>query len=252
MPNPRGFSIKVFGVDGDFFEDGKNIPTHDIEFNSAPVIDLKDAKTTREIVELRLKHGYPAKRDTLYQALDKRPDGELQKARDNLKNTHLESTRFYSQTAYRFGDYVVKYSLIPDTDTQRQLAEETVNPDQHPSSILSEWLQNFHKNHDGQFLFQVQLLENLDEQPVENAGIEWDAEKYPWQAVAKLVIPKQDSFIYERVTFWQDHMRIDPFLGLKSFEPIGSSNRLRRVGKSISECVFSRSDKLTGTSVPCQ
>lgn len=233
MPNPRGFAIKVFGVQGEFFEDGEDIPTHDIEFNSTPAIDLRDAKTTREIVELRIKHGYPNKTDTLYQALDERPDADLQKARDQVKNTHLESTRFYSQTAYRFGDYVVKYCLVPDTDTQRKLADETVKPDKHDSNILSEWLKNFHKEYEGQYLFQVQLLENLKEQPVEDSGIIWDAEKYPWQTVAKLVIPKQDSFDYERVTFWQDHMRIDPFLGLKSFEPLGSSNRLRRVGTLI-------------------
>jgi hypothetical protein len=59
--------------------------------------------------------------------------------------------------------------------------------------------------------------------------LEWNDEKYPWQTVAKIVVPKQDSMIPARKTFWEDHIRLDPFQGLKSFEPIGSPNRLRRV-----------------------
>ncbi|EGY18559.1 hypothetical protein HYQ46_006991 [Verticillium longisporum] len=47
-------------------------------------------------------------------------------------------------------------------------------------------------------IFQVQLLENLEDQPVEYAGKEWDSEKYPWQTVAKLVIPKQESLTRKR------------------------------------------------------
>ena len=61
----------------------------------------------------------------------------------------------------------------------------------------------------------------------------WNAEKYPWQTVAKIVIPKQDSFNYELKSFWEDHMRIDPWHGLVSLQPLGSPNRLRRVGRAF-------------------
>ena len=104
-----------------------------------------------------------------------------------------------------------------------------MKPDSDPSDILSQWLQNFHAQHDAEYLWQFQLLENLDDQPVEYAGKVWDPEKYPWQTVAKLVIPKQESFDYELKSFWEDHMRIDPWLGLKTLQPLGSPNRLRKV-----------------------
>ncbi|KAA6410379.1 MAG: heme-dependent catalase [Lasallia pustulata] len=209
IPQPRGFAMKVFNVEGEMFDAGKDLPTQDIEVNSTPAIDLADAKTTRE------KH------------LEARPDTDLQKARDTVRNTHLESTRQYSQSAYRFGDYVVKYCLVPNTETQRKLYEETVRPEDG-SDILHRWLSNFHEDHDAEYLFQVQLCENLEDQPVEYAGKIWDPEKYPWQTVAKLVIPKQDSFNAELKTFWEDHMHLDPWMGLKSFQPLGSTNRLRR------------------------
>ncbi|KAK3053986.1 hypothetical protein LTS18_012053, partial [Coniosporium uncinatum] len=81
----------------------------------------------------------------------------------------------------------------------------------------------------GRYLFQVQLCENLEDQPVEYAGKIWDEEKYPWQTVATLKIPKQESWLMKRKSFWEDHLRVDPWHGLKSFQPLGSSNRLRRV-----------------------
>lgn len=228
MPQPRGFAIKLFNVQGDRFEEGKALTTHDFEFNSTPALDLADAKTTRDIVDLRMKHGN--NQPELYRHLECRKDTELQKGRDRIHNTHLESTRQYSQTPYRFGDYVIKFCLVPSTDTQRKLYEEVVKPEDG-DDILHRWLQNFHKEHDAEYDFQVQLLENIEEQPVEYAGVAWNAQKYPWQTVAKLYIPKQDSFDYDRKTFWEDHMRVSPWLGLASLQPLGSSNRLRRVGK---------------------
>jgi hypothetical protein len=70
------------------FEAGKDFPTQDIEFNSAPAIELADAKTTREIFELRVNCG--ADKKELYKHLEARDDAELQKARDEVPNLHLE------------------------------------------------------------------------------------------------------------------------------------------------------------------
>ena len=215
--------MKLFGVEGDMYE---NYPTHDIEFNSTPALDLATAKVTREIIDLRIKYGHD--QEELRKQLEKRNDTELQTARDKVRNTHLESTRQYSQTAYRFGDYVMKYCLVPSGETQRKLYDETVRPEDG-SDILHRWLQNFHASHDAEYLFQVQLCEDLEDQPVEYAGKVWDPENYPWQTVATVKIPKQESFDFERKTFWEDHMRVDPWHGLKSYQPLGGPNRLRRV-----------------------
>ena len=217
--------MKVFNVPGEMMDPTKT--AQDIEFNSTPALDLADAKTTKEIISLRINHGN--NKPELYKHLEARPDTDLQKYRDTVRNTHLEATRQYSQTAYRFGEYVAKYCLVPSSTTQKQLYEETVKPSSHTSDILSRWLQNFHFAHDASYLLQFQLCENLDDQPVEYAGKVWDPEKYPWQTVAELRIPRQNSFDFELKTFWEDHMRIDPWLGLKTLQPLGSPNRLRKV-----------------------
>ncbi len=224
-------------VHGEMFDAGKDYPTQDIEFNSTPALDLANAKTTREIIDLRIKYG--SNQPELYKHLEARDDTDLQKYRDKVRNTHLESTRQYSQTAYRFGDYVAKFCLAPSSETQKKLYDETVKPDQHESDILSKWLKNFHETHDAEYLLQFQLCENLEDQPVEYVGKVWDPEKYPWQTVARLVIPKQNSFNYEFKTFWEDHIRLDPWHGLKTLQPLGSSNRLRRVGTCFYYFFFS-------------
>lgn len=227
VPAPRGFSLKLFNVKGDFYDIGKDVPTQDFEFNSTPAIELATARVTREIFDIRMKVGDDM--DAMNKELEARDDTELQKARFKVRNSHLASFRQYSQSAYRFGDYVMKYSLVPNTTTQENLYNDEVKPDEHESDILHRWLQNFHNKHDAEYLFQVQLLENLDQQPVEYAGQAWDEEKYPWQTVGTLKIPKQESFDLERKTFWEDHMRLDPWHGLKAYQPLGGSNRLRRV-----------------------
>lgn len=229
--------MKVLNVHGEMFDAGKDYPTQDIEFNSTPALDLANAKTTREIIDLRIKYG--SNQPELYKHLEARDDTDLQKYRDKVRNTHLESTRQYSQTAYRFGDYVAKFCLAPSSETQKKLYDETVKPDQHESDILSKWLKNFHETHDAEYLLQFQLCENLVDQPVEYVGKVWDPERYPWQTVARLVIPKQNSFNYEFKTFWEDHIRLDPWHGLKTLQPLGSSNRLRRVGTCFYYFFFS-------------
>ena len=133
VPNPRGFAMKLFNVHGDMYEAGKDFATQDIEFNSTPALDLADAKTTREIIGLRIAHGADPKE--LHKHLEARQDTDLQTARDKVHNTHLESTRQYSQTAYRFGEHVIKYCLVPSSETQRKLFDDTVRPE-HGSDIL--------------------------------------------------------------------------------------------------------------------
>ena len=56
----------------------------------------------------------------------------------------------------------MEYCLVPTLETQRMLYEETVKLD-HGDDILHLWLQNFHTAHEAEYLFQVQLCENLDD-----------------------------------------------------------------------------------------
>lgn len=72
------------------YNQGKDFPTWDIDFNSTPSLDLADAKTTKEIVDLCNNYGHD--KEELYKHLSKRRDMDQQTVRDRVHNTHLEST----------------------------------------------------------------------------------------------------------------------------------------------------------------
>lgn len=241
--------MKIFGVKGTMFDAGKDYDTQDVEFNSTPAIDLADAKTTKEIVDLRIR--YRDDREGHDKAICARTDAALQQAREQVPNKRLECTTFYGQTAYRYGDYVMKYRIVPVSEGQKKRDGDRVNGQE--DGILHEWLREYFRENDAEYTFQVQLLENLQEQPVEYAGTEWNADKYPWQTVGKLVIPKQESWNEDRNRFWVDNLRVDPWHGLQSLQPLGSPNRLRRLCKLLSRlCGLSRSVTSDRPSVPSQ
>ncbi len=43
------------------------------------------------------------------------------------------------------------------------------------------------------YSFCAQLLQNLDEQPVDDLGVVWDDKKYPFEQIATLEFEPQDS-----------------------------------------------------------
>jgi hypothetical protein len=88
IPQPRGCRIKIFNIHNDFLPAGEGFDTQDFELNSTPALDLADTKTSHEIDDLRIKYGN--NRQELYKHLEAREGVALQKARDQVRNTHLE------------------------------------------------------------------------------------------------------------------------------------------------------------------
>lgn len=134
----------------------------------------------------------------------------------------------YSQAAYRHGDYVAKYGVFPMGEEQKKLADTSI-PEDAPLNIISQDLRTFHMSHKVTYSFCAQLLQNLDEQPVEDIGIEWDDKKYPFEQIATLEFEPQDSWLPEFRVWWDDRITVNSWHGLKVHQPLGSTNRMRRV-----------------------
>ena len=230
IPQPRGLAMKIFNVDGKKMRDGQDPRTQDIEFNNAPAIELRDAKTTAEIFEIRTK--YDGDSDAIHAELKKREDYDLQVARDQLPNVHLAALRQYSQSAFRHGDYIAKYSLVPSNETLKKFESCKVT-DKDSEHVLQTWLQEYFIDKEAVYELQAQILtealfQELDGKAVEDSGIEWDSEKYLFVTIAKLTVPPQNSSSQPRRVFWEDNIRLDPWHGLELHKPLGSTNRLRR------------------------
>lgn len=53
----------------------------------------------------------------------------------------------------------MKYRIVPATDTQKKLHDEVTSAE-ISHDVLSEWLMDFHRDHEAEWAFQVQLLED--------------------------------------------------------------------------------------------
>jgi hypothetical protein len=134
----------------------------------------------------------------------------------------------YSQSAYRHGAYVAKYGVFPLSKTQLDLID-TELPENAPINAISQAVRQFHLANTVTYSFCAQMLQDLTEQPVDDIGIEWDPKKYPFEKLATITFPPQDSWIPEFRTWWDDRITVNSWHGLKEHQPLGSTNRMRRV-----------------------
>jgi hypothetical protein len=134
----------------------------------------------------------------------------------------------YSQSAYRFSDYVAKFGVFPLGEQQKKLEKYAI-PEDAPINILSQHAREFHMRYKVTYSFCAQLLQNLDEQPVDDIGVDWDEKKYPFEQIATLEFEPQDSWLPEFRVWWDDRITVNSWHGLKVHQPLGSTNRMRRV-----------------------
>ena len=104
-------------------------------------------------------------------------------------NLHPMAEAYFPRTALRYGNYVAKLGVYPDTPGLRALAEQKFDP-QTPDA-LREVTATFFKSHSAEFSVQIQLNAGLDEMPVEDAQAKWSEDLSQYQEVARLILPVQ-------------------------------------------------------------
>jgi hypothetical protein len=91
-------------------------------------------------------------------------------------------------------------------------------------------LKDFYSKYEAEYLFQVQFSrESSRTNPLstlEKSGMPRSTLGRRWP---KLLFRSKTRFIPARKASWEDHIRLDPWHGLKNLQPLGSSNRLRRI-----------------------
>lgn len=134
----------------------------------------------------------------------------------------------WSQSAYRFGDHVAKLGVFPLGEEQKKIERDSI-PEDAPINAISQHTRDFHLKHKVTYSFCAQLLQDLAEQPVDDIGVEWDDKKYPFEQIATLEFDQQDSWLPEFRVWWDDRITCNSWHGLKVHQPLGSTNRMRRV-----------------------
>lgn len=76
---------------------------------------------------------------------------------------------------------------------------------------------------------QIQLGTSPEHHPTEDGSVVWDEATSPYQTIAIIEFPPQNSLDAERRVFWEDRMKLNPWNGLAKHRPLGSINRLRKI-----------------------
>ncbi|KAK0817683.1 hypothetical protein LTR91_019843 [Friedmanniomyces endolithicus] len=243
IPAPRGIGMKIFGIEGEKLY-GEDMKTQDWTFNNYPILELRDPKTTYDIADSLERNWNDLA--TFGKEQSERVDADVathgsQLPRQQSKLSHLQNVcntpanmfavvamPQYSQSAYRHGDYVAKYGVFPLGAEQKKIENDDVK-ESDPMNILSQHTRAFHMKNKVTYSFCAQLLQDLKEQPVDDLGVEWDAKKYPFEQVATIEFEPQDSWLPEFRVWWDDRITVNSWHGLKTHQPLGSTNRMRRV-----------------------
>jgi len=226
---PRGLSMKLFDVpegnriDTESYGDSS---TQDILMNNADMLELTDLDTTLEIFTLRERHWREPEK--LKAELAKRSDRTKQFAPGMLPSKPILGMTMFSQSAFRYGPYIAHFSLVPASDEQKALADSSQYSSSDSYTVLRDHVRSFYAEQPAKYIFRAQFVSDLNYQPVEDASTSWDEFLSPWQDLAVVDFPKQETFSDARRVWWDDKIALSPFNGLEEHKPLGSVNRLRK------------------------
>ncbi|HEU5118390.1 MAG TPA: DUF1304 domain-containing protein, partial [Isosphaeraceae bacterium] len=142
-------------------------------------------------------------------ALKKKPDSPLR-------------TWYWSQTPYALGPLEVKFALRPD------LTLSAKPPSCRSKDRLREAVHFQLSNSEARFDFLVQTRTDPETMPIEDASVEWDASRAPFQKVATVRIPAQE-FDFPAMWDFAENLSFTPWHSLEAHRPLGGINRARRV-----------------------
>ena len=137
---------------------------------------------------------------------------------------HPMAEAYYSQTPFRFGDYVAKLGVTPDTPGLQALFGRPYKAE--TPDAFREATNQFFRTDPAEFIVAVQLNTGLDRMPIEDAQAKWPEELSRYQAVARLILPVQTAFDPAKNTFFED-LSFSPAHALAAHRPLGSVNRAR-------------------------
>jgi hypothetical protein len=238
VSGPRGFSFKVIGVDGARLPGAQSDVTQDFLMVSAPVFAAPTAKAfSRQLKVLswttdRLEWAKVALSTVL------RPVARWLKKRFGIDSILLNGAggyplvnplgeRYFTQAPIRFGDYIAKLDLVPETANFQALAGRRIDLEGRPHAIREE-LARILAQEGGAWTLRAQLCRDLEAHPIEDASVVWPESASPYLPVATLTVAPQTSWTAARSRNVDDGVLFSPWHGITDHQPLGNVMRARR------------------------
>ncbi len=218
VQQPQGLAIKLLGVEGEkVLDEGKNEQTQDFVMINHPVFFVSDLESYLSLFQAQV-----GKPEELEAWARKYPENVAVVGRMIAEEFYNPAAvQYWSQTPYKFGDRVAKYSVRPLSGAKNERPESMLLDYQREELVKTL------KNGEVRFEFLIQFQKDPEAQPVEDPRVVWqEADTQPIR-VATLVLPQQDISgdknleIAENLSFTVWHT-------LEDHRPLGAVNRARR------------------------
>ncbi|NVN01411.1 MULTISPECIES: catalase family protein [Asaia] len=243
VSGPRGFALKIHDVPGDLLDDTQSVAVQDFLFANGPAFGAPHAGVFLKMLRLLALTTDRAEgaKALLSRVLRFVQDGLARFARRSaaldalggFAPTHPLGDRFHSQVPSRYGDYVAKFDIVPESESFRRLTGRRIDIDHDPIAIRRA-VGRVLAQEGGSMSLRVQLCRDLATQPIENAQLAWSEETSPFQCVASLDFPPQKSWSEEKSRQVDDSLSFSPWHGLVAHRPLGNIMRARRVAYPFS------------------
>jgi len=139
---------------------------------------------------------------------------------------HPMAEAYFSQTPYRYGDYLAKLGVLPDTPGLKTLFDQPYDPENYDA--FREATNDFFRKQPAEFIIVVQLNTGLDKMPIEDAQAKWSEKDSQYQPVARLILPVQTAWDPARDNYFEE-LSFAPVHSLATHRPLGGINRARLV-----------------------
>jgi catalase len=237
VSSPRGIGLKVLGVPGATLIDVPQDGAQDFLMVNGPVFGAKDPAAFSK--NLKLLAGTTDKAEgakAVLSATLRVIEGALEAVGGQSSlitqlggapEVHPLGETYYSQTAFRYGDNIAKFALVPVSRGLTERTGDKVNVNDRPNA-LREDISEVIIEQGGVWELRAQLCVDLDKMPVEDPTVLWDEKISPFVTVATLTVEPQVAWTPGTSEAREDRLSFNPWHGLVAHRPLGSINRARR------------------------
>lgn len=234
---PRGFAIKIAGVKGKVLSEAKGHQVQDFLFATGRAFSAPSPKKflhSLKLLALTTERMLWMKKtmSRVFRPIQKvatyfgHPVAPLDILGGHLP-THPLGECFFSQAPLRYGKYVAKFGIFPESQNFQALAENVLNIDSDPEA-LRHAVADVMQREGGSWSLRVQLRRDVEMNPIEDASVIWPEEDNPYLTVAIITVPPQEGWSEELSRAVDDALSFAPWHGLIEHQPLGAVMRARR------------------------
>ena len=236
---PRGIAIKVFNVEGPHLPPFEGITTQDFVLDTGkafhvggPKVFLQSFKPNAKIAARLPEAVKGAVSDVARGAHAALAVVGMEVANLDFfghPKKHPLEEPYYSQTPYRYGDYIAKIGVVPASTALKALEGRDYDPKTYDA--FRESTVALFRTQGAEFdvvvELRVQLCTSLEKMPVEDASVQWPEDQSPYRSVARSVLPPQDAYEPPRADVADIDLSFSPAHSLTAHRPLGGINRAR-------------------------